>query len=274
MAISSFIPEIWNSEMLLSFQEQAVAAALVNRQYEGDAKRGNSVRITTATRVVVKNYKTGVSGARTTAADPVADSHINLLIDQEKSFDFYVDDIDRAQAAGSLEAYTTSAGEAIAEDADKFILALAAGGDASPDTTVAANGDALFDKIRDLRKKLNKAHVPAGNRVLVCNAEFEAMLLSASAKLTSANTSGSPAGLREATIGRLLGFDIVMSENLPDTVKPMAVAFYRPSVAFVSQITDTEAMRAQDRFADRLRGLHVYGGLVVRPEGVAVYHSA
>ena len=31
-------------------------------------------------------------------------------------------------------------------------------------------------------------------------------------------------------------------------------------------------MRAQNKFADRLRALHVYGGKVIRPEGVAVFN--
>jgi len=79
--------------------------------------------------VQVKDYK---AAGRTTSADEVSDTGVELLIDQEKNFDFYVDDIDRAQAAGSLEAYTQSAAEALAEDADKFILAQMAAADATP----------------------------------------------------------------------------------------------------------------------------------------------
>ncbi len=37
----------------------------------------------------------------------------------------------------------------------------------------------------------------------------------------------------------------------------------------MNQIEKTEAMRANDRIADRLRGLHVYGAKVIRPLGVA-----
>jgi hypothetical protein len=34
-------------------------------------------------------------------------------------------------------------------------------------------------------------------------------------------------------------------------------------------VEKTEAMRAQDKFSDRLRGLHVYGGKVLR-NGVGI----
>lgn len=271
MAIENFIPEIWNAQMLLNFREQAVAANLVNREYEGDATRGNTVKITGAVDVEIKDYK---AADRTTSADAVSDTGQDLLIDQEKVFDFYIDDIDRAQAAGSMDAYTRSAAAGLAEDADQFILATAVSEADSGnilDPTSITTGDEAHDVIRDLRKVLNKSHVPLGSRVLVVNAEFEALLLSADAKLTSADVSGSPAGLRSATIGNLLGFQVVTSENLPETDAPQALAFYRPAVAYVSQIEKTEALRSENKFADRIRGLHVYGGKVIRPEAVAVF---
>ena len=280
MAINHFIPEIWNASMLESFWEQAIAAGLVNREYEGDATKGNTVKITSAVDVAIKNYKTGSvsdgSGGtipRTTTADAISDLGQDLLIDQEKSFDFYVDDIDRAQAAGSMDAFTRSAAAGLVEDADKFILSTAVSGagieleDAAP-----ADSNDAFDIIRDLRKGLNQAHVPASQRVLVVNAEFDALLVGADSKLTAVDTSGSPAGLRDAALGRLLGFTVYVSENLPTVDAPSALAFYQPAVAYVSQIEQTEGLRAQDKFADRLRGLHVYGGKVIRPLGVATWN--
>src|SRR5690606_12953036 len=99
---------------------------------------------------------------------------------------------------------------------DQFILATAVSEADSGnilDPATITTGDEAHDVIRDLRKVLNKAHVPLGSRVLVVNAEFEALLLSADAKLTSADVSGSPAGLRSATIGNLLGFRVVRSEE-------------------------------------------------------------
>lgn len=88
------------------------------------------------------------------------------------------------------------------------------------------------------------------------------------------DTSGSPAALREGTLGRLLGFDIVLSENLPNVAKPQVVAWHKPSVAFVSQVSNTEGLRAQDKFADRIRGLHVYGGKVTNLKGVSAWTAS
>jgi len=276
VAVTSFIPEIWNAQLLEDFRAQAVAAALTNREYEGNAASGNKVIINTAAAVAVKDYKTGVSGQgeRTTAPDAVTTTSQELLIDQEKSFDFYVDDIDRAQAAGTMDVFTRSAGEGLAQDADQFILSTAVTGVGSGNIlpgSVLESGDQAFDVVRDLRKVLTKAHVPTAQRVLIVNAEFEALLLGSDSKLTAVDVSGSPDGLRNAMLGRLLGFDVYVSENLPTVDRPQALAFYRPALAYVSQIERTEAMRAQDKFADRLRGLHVYGCSVIRPEAVALF---
>lgn len=111
---------------------------------------------------------------------------------------------------------------------------------------------------------MDKASVPAAGRIAVLNAEAVASLLDYDSKFTDMSMVGTTAGIKEAAIGRILGFDTFQSENLPTTDKPMLQAMTRGSYAFVSQVNKSEAMRAQDSFADRVRGLHVYGGKAVR----------
>ncbi|WP_043737671.1 P22 phage major capsid protein family protein [Nocardia asiatica] len=268
MAFEHFIPELWSAQLLDRWTQMAVFPQLVNREYEGLATKGNTVHITGVVAPQVKDYK---AAGRTTSADEISDTGVDLLIDQEKSFDFYVDDIDRVQVAGSLEAYTEAAGDSLVEDSDRFIADMLV--ELGTELTGAAptNGDAAFNLIRDARKKLNKSNVPAAGRVLACNAEFEALLLGADSKLTSFDTSGDTQGLRQATVGSLLGFRIVTTNHLPSVDDPQFVAWSPRAAAYVSQIDEIEGMRAQNKFADRVRGLHVYGGNVIRPEGVVVY---
>jgi len=271
MAFSNFIPQIWNASLLLEFRARATAAALTNRQYEGDARTGNQVKITSAVDISVKDYK---AASRTTTADSIDVTQIQLLIDQEKNFDFLVDDIDRAQAAGGLDAYNTSAATSLALDADAFIFDTAVNG-VNPSNiggTSVADAKAAFNGLRDMRKRLNKFHVPLDQRVAFINSEYASLLLDYDSKLTAVDTSGDGAGLREATIGRLLGFRVVETENMPgDPDDPKAIAWYSPSVAFVSQVTESEAMRDTGSFSDRIRGLHVYGSKVLRGgKGVAI----
>lgn len=270
MAIANFIPELWEAQMLERWENEKVFAALLDRHYEGIATKGNTVHITGVTPPSIKDYK---AAGRTTSADAISDTGVDLLIDQEKNFDFYVDDIDRVQAAGSLEDYTDAAADALVEDADQFIANLLVDEGAELPYVDLTTGDLAFNVFRDANKQLTKNKAPGAGRIAVVNPEFAALLLGADSKLTSVDTSGDNGGLRTATIGGLLRFRVVESNNLPESDQPQAVFFHPTAAAYVSQIDTVEALRADNRIADRVRGLHVYGGKVVRPTGVLVFNS-
>lgn len=281
MAISNFIPEIWADELLDRWENEAVFPQLVSRKYEGIASKGNVVHLTGVTAPTIKNYKTGVllddlaaPIARTTKADEISDTGVDLLIDQEKSFDFKVHDIDRVQAAGSFQDYTNAAGDGLAVDSDTFLAALLATNGTVQTAVAITDGDSLFNQIVEARKLLQLAKVPAAQRVLAINAEAEAVLLKADSKLSSFDTSGDTGGLRNATIGNLLGFRVVSAAHLPVSNKPQFIAFHQTAAAYVSQIDSVEALRDNDSFADRVRGLHVYGGKVVKATGIRVFTAS
>lgn len=64
------------------------------------------------------------------------------------------------------------------------------------------------------RRKLNDAQVPQEGRVLLVGSAIEAALLSTD-QLVKVNESGSDSALRNASIGRIAGFDIVISNAIP-----------------------------------------------------------
>lgn len=273
MAADNFIPEIWSDYILERYEATNVFGALFDRKYEGEATRGNTIHVPGVVPPVVKDYK---ANGRTTSADETTDTGVDILIDQEKSIDFFVDDIDNAQANHDLlPLYTDASGDALAADVDKFLAnLLVADATTLPFTANPTTGDQAFNIFRDARKALNKSNVPDdGLRVAVVNAEFEGLLNGADSKLTSWDTSGDTAGLRNATMGQLLRFRTLTSNHLPEVDSPQAVFFHLRASAFVSQITELEGMRAQNKFADRVRGLHVYGAKVMQPKGVVVFNE-
>ena len=281
MTLTHFIPELWSASILENFRRDTVLVGMANREYEKAFTAGSKIHIPGIVDVKVKDYKTGAVTAsggakvpRTTVPDAVESTGIEITIDQEKSFDFLVDDIDAAQANQSLDAYTKSAAAALVEDAETFLTAmLTSKGTAVTGIANPTNWEPAYAASLKLRGKLSAEKVPAMDRVLLINAAFEEFLLSDGSKLTSFDKSNMTDGLREATIGRLLGFDVVTSPWL-DNTKPMAIAFHKPSVAYVSQVEKTESMRAEQTFADRVRGLHVYGGAVLRPKAIQVFKAA
>lgn len=81
-----------------------------------------------------------------------------------------------------------------------------------------------YNTVVDARVALNKQNVPLTGRHLVVGADLEGVFLK-SEHLNRADQSGSTGALRDATIGRLAGFEsVVISNALPANV---AFAFHR-----------------------------------------------
>ena len=72
--------------------------------------------------------------------------------------------------------------------------------------------EALAD-VADVRKTLNKNQAPLSNRYLVMDPDAEAKLLVLDA-IAGADKSGDTRALREANMGRIMGFDMYMSQNV------------------------------------------------------------
>lgn len=269
MAFTHFIPTLWSSALLQAWQNSTVFAGLVNRSYEGLATKGNTVKISGVVVPTVHDY---AGAGRTTSADTISDIGVDLLIDQEKSIDFEVDDVDKKQVAGDLAAYVAAAGQALAVDSDKYIAAAAVDEGTVVSGSLPTTGDQAFDLLNQAHKVLTKANAPSFGRVTVVNAEFAALLRTAASKLTTFYEAGDTQGLRAGTIGSLLGSRIVESNSLPELDEPQFVLFDTQSIGYVSQIDQIEALRSVTSFADRVRMLHVYGAKVIRPTGVTVFN--
>ncbi len=83
--------------------------------------------------------------------------------------------------------------------------------------------------------------------------------------------------MQRGFVGTMSGFNILKSNNVPQPVAGgagtgvWAVQFGHPmAVTYGEQIVETEALRLQDQIADGVRGLHVYGALMTRPDCVGV----
>lgn len=273
MAITHFIPEIWSAGVTKAFQLAQTIIPTVNRQYEGDATKGNTVNITGAVTPTITDY---AAAGREISAEDITDGTVQLLIDQERAFAFKVDDIDRTQAAGSFDTWTTAAGMALAEDAEAMVLAAMISGAGSNLNTggsaiVVDTADEALTALRAIRTQLTKNKVPAAERYVAVNPAFADLVI---AKLSDVAYAGAEGELRNGIIGRIYGMIIIETPMFAEATKPVAVGYHSSAVAFVSQIEETEALRDQGSFKDIIRGLNVFGVKVVRPTAVVKYISA
>lgn len=274
MAVSNFVPQVWHATIMENFRTSAVISNTVAREYEGTAEKGNIVHINEFAAPDIVDYSLGNGeGARTITPQELSATNQALAIDQEKAFAFFVDDIDRAQAAGSFDPITRDASAGLVEDSETFLAetVVANGTVVTPDTAVS-DGNTAYDLILQMRTELSSSTVkaPLAGRTLLVNPEFSRYLLGADSKLTNVDMSGDEVALRSATLGQLLGFQVVESPLLsPGT--PAAAAYHRSAIGYVNQLDNVEALRDTRKFADIVRGLMVYGGRVLRPEATLVY---
>jgi hypothetical protein len=269
MAITNFIPSVWTAALLQRFASAQVVIPYTNQSYTGEVKVGNTVNVTSITTPTIVDY---AAASRTITAAALTDARVQLLINQEKAFSFFVDDIDEVQSAGGFEDVTRDSGAALAEDAESYVIAQALANGTSAGTAAITTPDLAYAAIVAMRTALAKAKVPVEDRILAVNPEWSSFLLGAASKLTTVPQAGD-GELRNGVIGRLLGFTVIETPLITNASKPAAFAFHKSAIGFAQQISNVEALRHQTKFADIVRGLSVYGAKVIRPTAVQTYIS-
>ncbi len=270
MAIDNFIPEVWAAGVTQAFIANQVVIPTLNNAFTGDVTRGNQVHIINATTPTIVDY---AGAGRTITAEALNDTEVLLNIDQEKAFSVNVDDVDRVQASSEFAPWVDSAGRALAEDAEDYVLTqmVTDATDANGDSVVVDTADEAKAAIREIRKTMALGKVPSSGRYLVVNPDMADLLIQG---LDDASLAGTDNELRNGVIGRLYGFTVVESPLLSASGTPAAVGYHEAMVAFVNQVQSLESLRNPTKFSDIVRGLNVYGGKVLKDEAVVKYVSA
>lgn len=277
MAVTNFVPDLWSANLLVALRKNHVGAAICNRDYEGEIKRqGDSVKITSVNRPTIGTYTPHTD----ITVEDIDDATRSLVVDQAKYFAFELDDVERAQAvdgAGLMAQATSEAGYGLKDVLDAYVLTtLAAGVSASaPDNSVAeatiSSASAAYDRLVDMAVLLDNSNVPEEGRWAVITPAFHGWLLKDSRFVGSGDAPGA-ATRANGRVGEAAGLQIFKSNNLPDGPGAGAgknlLAGYRGAATLAEQIVSVEAARMEKRFADMVKGLHVYGLKVTRAEAL------
>lgn len=282
--ITNFIPELWAANLLLQTRKNLVYGqpGIINRDYQGlIGQKGDVLHITGLGSVTISDYTKGTDMA---APQQLSDADTELRITQQKSFAFAVEDLDKAQAAGNFEADARDeAGYALADTRDQFIASLYTdasasnllGSDASAKVPNTTQGDAqnIFNLIADCGTLLSDSKVPKQGRWMIVPPWISAII--AKDLKVSYGAAGAPTQqgiLMNGYITRIAGFDLLESQNVPNTAGAKYKILFgtNRAITFADQIVKTEAIRDPDQFRDVVRGLDVYGAKVVHPDQLGV----
>jgi len=281
VAVDTFIPEVWHADLMVALRKAQIfgQAGVINRDYEGDvAESGDTVHIGSLAAPTISTYTKNV-----TVIDPqtLTTTDQTLVIDQSKYFAFEVDDVDKRQVKAGGQLLNKAASDSaygLSDIADVFLAGLMT---ANAGNVIAAGDaatpDAAYKVVLALKVKLDKAKIPTTGRFLIVAPEFHSLLLQDARFTDASKYADGGSTIRNGEVGRVLGFNVMVTLNSPagtagtaGEVSNFVVAGHSMATTFAEQINKIEAYRPQGSFADAIKGLHLYGAKVVRPEALAV----
>lgn len=279
MTISSYKPQIWATPLLENLNNIHVYAALGTRQFEGEIKnKGDTVRINAMGKVSVSPY---VPDTTLITYEELNTSDQTLTITEDQMFAFQVHDADEIQAAGEFRNDAMmEAAWGISDVADTFVAEMLRDNVATVgldgltnqlgvfNVGTGAGDDDMYEVLVDMWVRLRKNNVPPVNNWAVVPAEAEGLLLK-DPRFVSFGTEGSRRTITNGAIGEMrLGMRVYISNNVPqEGGNDVILAGYSGSFGYAEQIPagQPEAIRLEQKFADGIRGRHLYGAKTIRP---------
>lgn len=277
MALENFIPEVWHSGILENIKDNLVysSSGLVNQDYASEVfSSGDTVHINSIGPVAVGTYSK--NQGTTIVPEILDDSQLSFQIDQSDYFAFEIDDIDTAQLNPNVRANAMrEAAHSMAREVDTFTRDLINAGVPSGNVlsqvtaTTSSNWDTLYNAFVDLSVVLDENNAPEDGRWAVVSPRIYGVLLK-DPRFVSFGTEANRGVISSRAVGNIAGLNIYKTNRAPeDTGNPIMLAGHNWATTFASALEKVEAYRPQARFSDAIKGLHIYGGKVIRPEMLA-----
>jgi hypothetical protein len=270
-AIRDAIPVIFSAKVLKEIDDKLVFGKIATKEYQGEiSEKGSRVVIRGIGDVTINEYDDTkvVSGTDAPVQyEAPKDSAIFLDVDKAYYYGIVIGDIKKKQSdINFMTPYAQKAGYGLDKKVDTFIADLydktAVGAayvaDASVDTTTVTS---VIGELWDACEGVN-----IEKKFIVLPSWVTLKLLLAGI-IHAQDLKGT---LKNGFVGNVLGFDMYQSNRchvLTTGTKNHAImAGSYDSIAFVQQMIESESIRLETRFADAIRGLHVWGSRVIKPK--------
>lgn len=265
MAVTNFIQTIWSKKIQDDLELKCKLVDNCLRSYEGDCKYARTVKILGVGEPTISAY----DGTTPLEYERMTDRGQDLVIDQQYSFSFLVDDIETAQSVPGLrEEYQRKAVHGLAVKRDSYVASLIKGVTREPNVTTAtaltqeAVKDAIDAGIVALRERNFDEEGVIEITPAVYNV-FKNCLITLS--------TNNPELIKKGVVGKYDDFDVIMSNNMfKDTNHAYCDIRGKKAIAFAGQINEVEAIRSESHFADLVRGLDTFGAKVIDPDRIQV----
>ena len=255
MAVTNFMPTIWSKNILDNLEKVCKLVDGCHREYEGDCKHAQSVKILGVGEPTLGDYE-----GKDIEIEEMSDASQLLTIDQAKYFAFYVDDVDQAQSVPGLpEKFQEKAIHKLAVARDTYIANLIKGVTLNVTTVTNLTEEAVKSGIDDAIVELRNRDFYEEGRIEITPSVYNLF----KNNLITLSTDN-PEYIKKGIVGVYDGFEVVMSNNMAtDGTYAYCAVRGKKAIAFAGQLEKVEAHPAEKRFADIVKGLDVYGAKVI-----------
>lgn len=280
MSVAIFKPELWSKVILTELDTMTGMRKHSDYRFNQEIKYGTKLHITEAGGTTIRDYTPG--------NDITLENHdglnVVLEITERKYFAKYYDDVDMVQSIdGVMETDMKESAKALKLEADKFVANKLKDGIVNgvnfTDGTVTENRKIKVSDPYTVAKATIVRTIEDGLTYLYAHnvtpeteiwGEFSPVMYSyLRENLTELATSNLDL-MKRGIIGRYNNVNVTIENVLPNaTVSGQFVRynFLRTgkALAFAEQIDQVKAVEKERGFGDIVKGLYVYGAVLVRP---------
>lgn len=255
MAVTHFIQTIWSKKIQDDLELKCKLVENCLREYEGDCKHAQSVKILGVGEPTIGDY----DNTKDITIEDMSDRSQMLTIDQAKYFAFYVDDVDQAQSVPGLpEKYQEKAVHGLAVARDSYVAGLIKGA-TNISTATNLTEEAVKAAIDDAIVKLRERNFDEEGVIEISPAVYN-VFKNCLITLSTDN----PEYIKKGIVGVYDDFRVCMSNNMAkDSTHVYCCVRGKKAIAFAGQINEVEALRAEKKFKDIVRGLDTFGAKVI-----------
>ena len=263
MAVQNFIQSIWSKKIQDDLELKCKLVDNCLRDYEGDCKYARSVKILGVGEPTISAY----NNTTPLQYEAMSDRGQELIIDQQYSFSFLVDDIDQAQSVpGLAERYQEKAVHGLAVKRDAYVASLIKGVTSNVTTADTLSREGIKNAIDEAIVALRERNFDEEGVIEITPAVYNLF----KNELITLSTNN-PEYIKKGIVGVYDDFKVIMSNGLAkDGDYAYCAVRGKKAIAFAGQINEVEAGRHQDYFADYVRGLDTFGAKVIDENRIQV----
>lgn len=261
MAVTNFIQSIWSKKIQDDLELKTKLVQNCLRDYEGDCKYAASVKILGVGEPTIGAYNSSTD----ITIEEMSDKGQLLSIDQANYFAFYVDDVNQAQSVPGLkEKYQEKAVHGLAVARDTYVAGLIKGVTSNVTTATNLTQAAVKTAIDAAIVALRERNFDEEGVIEITPAVYNLF----KNELITLSTNN-PEYIKRGIVGMYDGFEVMMSNNMAKDTSGSSTKYAycdvrgKKAIAFAGQINEVEALRAEKRFKDIIRGLDTFGAKVI-----------